>query len=63
MNGRVVMGRDVATVTVAVCLALMLAWIAYVRISRPRHDPWQPVELSSKLEPPFNPQGNGVRKC
>ena len=38
--------RDVATVTVAACLALVLAWIAYVRIAHPRHDQWQPEELS-----------------
>lgn len=40
------MGRDVATLAVVACLVLMLGWIAYVRMANPRHDPWQPEELS-----------------
>lgn len=53
---------DIATVTVVTCLALVLAWIAYFRITHPRYDQWQPEELS-QLKPPFSSApGNGVRK-
>jgi hypothetical protein len=52
---------DVATVFVVIALGALLAVMAYVRMSdRPRHA--MPSELS-RLGPPFNPQGNGVRKC
>ncbi len=40
------MGRDAATVFVALSLAAVLAWVAYIRIAKPRHDAWQPEEPS-----------------
>lgn len=40
------MRGDIVTVFVAISLAVVLAVVAYVRISRPRHEAWQPEELS-----------------
>lgn len=59
---RVRLGRDVATLLVAIAIGSVLAVMAYVRHTHPRRDTGVPCELS-RLGPPFNPQGNGVRKC
>lgn len=69
------MGRDVATLFVAIALAAVLATVAYVRLLAPRHDAWQPEELSTlpgagmgwfplsalgaQLAPPFPSPTNG----
>ena len=41
------MGRDVATLFVAISLLVVLATVAYTRIAKPRHEAWQPEELSA----------------
>ena len=57
------MGRfDVVTLFVALALGCVLAMVACTRVSRPRHDAWQPEELSGCLGPPFPSPTNGVRK-
>lgn len=57
------LGRDVATVFVVIAVGTVLAVMAYVSATHPRRDDTdRPGELS-RLGPPWNPQGNGVRKC
>lgn len=57
------MGRfDIVTLFVVLALVSVLVMVACVKTQRPRHDPWQPEELS-RLGPPFPSPTNGVRKC
>lgn len=52
---------DIVTLFVVLALACVLAMVACMKTSRPRHDPWQPEELSG-LRPPFGPwPSSGVR--
>lgn len=49
-----------ATLLVALAIGSVLAVMAYLRVAEPRHDAWQPEELS-RLAPPFPSPTNGVR--
>lgn len=52
-----------ADIIVTIAITVVLLAVAYVRFAKPRHDPWQPDELSARLGPPFPSPTNGVRKC